>query len=102
MPFAHVYGEATLAGRASAVSIPTHHFPAAGAIEIICEIVQKGSQFIELTESFSPLVEEMGWLSWPSSTSARLTCVARHIVQPSVRSKKAYSAERIVLQSCRA
>ena len=81
MPFAHVDEEAALAGRAPAVSIPTHHFPAAGVIEIIWDILQKGSQLIELPESFSLLVEEIGSLSWPSSTLARLTCVARHIVR---------------------
>jgi hypothetical protein len=51
MPYAHVYGEATLAGHASAVSIPTHHFLAAGVIEIIWDILQKESQVIELAKS---------------------------------------------------
>ena len=104
VPLAHVDAEATLAGRAPAVSLSTttHQFPAAEVIEIIWDILQKGSQVIELAESSPDPRRGDGLAELPPSTLARLTCVARHIVQPSVRSKKVHSAERIALQSCRA
>jgi hypothetical protein len=48
MPFAHVNGTTTLAGRATAVNMPTHHFTAAEVVEIIWDTRQKENQMIDL------------------------------------------------------